>query len=44
MSSDPVNPAVVAVSAFFPCYNDEPTIASMVHVVLGALERGRRRL
>ena len=35
----PVNPAVVAVSAFFPCYNDEPTIASMVNVVLGALDR-----
>ena len=39
MSSDPLNPAVVAVSAFFPCYNDEPTIASMVNVVLGALAR-----
>lgn len=39
MPNDPVNPAVVAVSAFFPCYNDEPTIASMVQVVLGAIER-----
>jgi glycosyltransferase involved in cell wall biosynthesis len=37
--NDPVNPAVVAVSAFFPCYNDEPTIAAMVNVVLGAMDR-----
>ena len=28
--SAPVNPAVEAVSVFFPCYNDEATIASMV--------------
>ena len=34
-----MNPAVVAVSAFFPCYNDEPTIASMVNVAFSALER-----
>lgn len=34
-----MNPAVVAVSAFFPCFNDEPTIASMVNVAFGALER-----
>ena len=27
VSSAPVNPAVEAVSAFFPCYNDEATIA-----------------
>jgi glycosyltransferase involved in cell wall biosynthesis len=37
--NDPVTPAVVAVSAFFPCYNDEPTIAAMVQVVLGAIDR-----
>ena len=30
VSSDPVNPAVEAVSVFFPCYNDEATIARMV--------------
>ena len=34
-----MTPAVVAVSAFFPCYNDEPTIAAMVQVVLGAIDR-----
>jgi glycosyltransferase involved in cell wall biosynthesis len=28
-----VNPAVQAVSAFFPCYNDEATIARMVELV-----------
>ena len=27
VSSDPVNPAVEAISVFFPCYNDEATIA-----------------
>jgi glycosyltransferase involved in cell wall biosynthesis len=37
VSSDPVNPAVVAVSAFFPCYNDEPTIADMVEIALRTL-------
>ena len=35
----PVNPAVEAVSAFFPCYNDEATIASMVKVVVATLDR-----
>jgi glycosyltransferase involved in cell wall biosynthesis len=34
-----MNPAVVAVSAFFPCYNDEATIASMVNVAVATLER-----
>jgi glycosyltransferase involved in cell wall biosynthesis len=31
------NPAVSAVSAFFPCYNDEHAIATMVRDVHGAL-------
>jgi glycosyltransferase involved in cell wall biosynthesis len=34
-----VNPAVVAVSAFFPCYNDQPTIASMVEIAFATLGR-----
>ena len=43
VSSDPVNPAVEAVSAFFPCYNDEATIARMVEVAVATIERGRGR-
>src|SRR3954471_13563405 len=39
VSSDPVNPAVEAVSVFFPCYNDEPTIARMVDVAVTTLAR-----
>ncbi len=39
MSSDPVNPAVEAISVFFPCYNDEATIAQMVEVAVATLER-----
>jgi glycosyltransferase involved in cell wall biosynthesis len=39
VSSDPVNPAVQAVSVFFPCYNDEATIARMVEVAVATLER-----
>ncbi len=39
MSLTPVNPAVVAISAFFPCYNDESTIATMVDVAAATLER-----
>ncbi|MET0421768.1 MAG: glycosyltransferase family 2 protein [Acidimicrobiia bacterium] len=39
MSLTPVNPAVVAVSAFFPCYNDESTIATMVNDVAATLDR-----
>ena len=39
MSSDPVNPAVQAVSVFFPCYNDEATIARMVEVAVATLGR-----
>jgi glycosyltransferase involved in cell wall biosynthesis len=39
VSSDPVNPAVEAVSVFFPCYNDEATIARMVEVTVATLGR-----
>jgi glycosyltransferase involved in cell wall biosynthesis len=39
VSSDPVNPAVEAVSVFFPCYNDEATIAQMVRVAAATLGR-----
>lgn len=39
MSLAPVNPAVTAVSVFFPCYNDQATIASMVDVAVAALAR-----
>jgi glycosyltransferase involved in cell wall biosynthesis len=31
------NPAVVSISAFFPCYNDERSIATMVRDARGAL-------
>jgi glycosyltransferase involved in cell wall biosynthesis len=34
-----VNPAVRAVSVFFPCYNDEPTIANMVNIAVATLAR-----
>jgi len=34
-----VNPSVEAISVFFPCYNDEATIASMVRVAVATLER-----
>jgi glycosyltransferase involved in cell wall biosynthesis len=39
VSSDPLNPAVQAVSVFFPCYNDEATIARMVEVAVSTLGR-----
>jgi glycosyltransferase involved in cell wall biosynthesis len=39
VSSDPVNPAVEAVSVFFPCYNDEATIADLVRVAVATLTR-----
>jgi glycosyltransferase involved in cell wall biosynthesis len=39
VSSDPVNPAVQAVSVFFPCYNDEATIARMVEVAVATIRR-----
>ena len=35
----PLNPAVQSVSAFFPCYNDELSIARMVTTVHETLER-----
>jgi glycosyltransferase involved in cell wall biosynthesis len=34
-----VNPAVEAVSAFFPCFNDAATIASMVNLAMTTLDR-----
>ena len=37
--SGPVYPAVASVSAFFPCFNDEATIASMVNLALGTIDR-----
>jgi len=39
VSSNPLNPAVQAVSVFFPCYNDEATIARMVEVAVATLGR-----
>ena len=33
-----MNPAVESISAFFPCCNDEATIASMVRLAFGAIE------
>jgi len=39
VSSDPLNRAVEAVSVFFPCYNDEATIAWMVEVAVATLGR-----
>jgi glycosyltransferase involved in cell wall biosynthesis len=38
VSRDPVNPAVESISAFFPCFNDEATIGSMVRLVLAATD------
>jgi glycosyltransferase involved in cell wall biosynthesis len=34
-----MNPDVTSISAFFPCYNDAPTIASVVIVAYSTLER-----
>jgi glycosyltransferase involved in cell wall biosynthesis len=34
-----VNPAVEAVSVFFPCYNDEATIADLVRVAVATIDR-----
>jgi len=39
MSHTPVNSAVESVSAFFPCYNDEPTIGRMVETAVTSLDR-----
>jgi glycosyltransferase involved in cell wall biosynthesis len=33
-----LNPAVTSVSAFFPCYNDESAIASVVHAAVKTLD------
>ena len=33
-----MNPAVTSISAFFPCYNDEATIATMVRTVLATID------
>lgn len=35
----PANPAVESISAFFPCYNDAPTIGTMVRTVEAALQK-----
>jgi glycosyltransferase involved in cell wall biosynthesis len=37
--STQLNPAVDAISAFFPCYQDEATIASMVRVAVATFDR-----
>jgi glycosyltransferase involved in cell wall biosynthesis len=34
-----VNPAVESISAFFPCYNDEATIKSMVELALATIDK-----
>ena len=34
-----MNPAVASISAFFPCYNDEATIASMVNLALVTIDK-----
>ena len=39
MPRTPLNPAVESISAFFPCCNDEPTIASMVRLAVTTIER-----
>lgn len=39
MQRNPMNPAVQSLSAFFPCYNDGPTIASVVTIAQATLER-----
>jgi glycosyltransferase involved in cell wall biosynthesis len=36
--SSPLNPAVEEISAFFPCFNDEATIASMVNLALTTMD------
>src|SRR6266568_1229349 len=38
VSRNLVNPAVEAVSAFFPCYNDEETIGSVVESAAASLD------
>ena len=34
-----MNPAVASISAFFPCYNDEATIGSMVNLALVTIDK-----
>jgi len=34
-----MNPAVTSISAFFPCFNDEPTIGSMVNLAFATIEK-----
>ncbi len=38
MPGSPLNPAVESISAFFPCFNDEPTITSVVSSAVKAIE------
>lgn len=33
-----MNPEIASISAFFPCYNDEPTIASMVKLAFATID------
>jgi glycosyltransferase involved in cell wall biosynthesis len=35
----PPNPAIESISAFFPCFNDEATIASMVNLAVTTIEQ-----
>jgi GT2 family glycosyltransferase len=39
VSRTEVNPAVTSISAFFPCYNDEATIASMVNLAVATIDQ-----
>jgi glycosyltransferase involved in cell wall biosynthesis len=39
MSGKPVNPAVESIAAFFPCFNDEATIGSMVNLTLVTIDK-----
>ena len=39
VTASPTNPAVRAVSAFFPCYNDEATIGSLVETMSATLDK-----
>ncbi len=38
MPRTPINPAVESISAFFPCFNDERTIGSMVTLAFSTIE------
>jgi glycosyltransferase involved in cell wall biosynthesis len=39
VTASPTNPAVPAISAFFPCYNDQATIGSLVETVSATLDK-----